>query len=192
MNCTGSDFFVEQMKLIDPSKKGTSEQRCSWKSPDKLMKFDYARSFVGCVMRNGKPLKQELSGVVNKVGEEKARSLIAWSKPDTWGRRHFFLVAFKNWFDFNLFGETWDGVTAFFSENGRLRREMAKTFGVPNIQIDTVIWLDGGTSSELDYMVRKSRTTWHPDGPRSSANKYHTDIISVKSPLPPLQVLPEE
>ena len=135
-------------------------------------------------MKDGKALSQKLSAVVDSVGDAEARSLVAWSKPDSKGRRHFFLVALKH--------ETWDGVTAFFSGSGRLSREMAKTFGVPNLQIDTVIWLDGGTSTELDYMVRKSRTTWHPSGPRSSLNKYQPDIISVKSPLPPLQVLPEE
>ncbi len=132
MNETGSVVYISRMV---PTSSG---QFYKWADPNKLQTFDFARSYVGCMMKEGRSQSQGLSRVVNHMGDANARSLIAWSVPVN-GKRHFFLVALKH--------ETWDGVAAFFSPQGRLAQEMGKTFGVPNLQIEGIIWLDGGQST---------------------------------------------
>lgn len=84
--------------------------------------------------------------------------------------------------------ESWNGVKSFFSKGGELSKILKKQFRTGGVNIDTIIWLDGSTSTELAYKLRRNGAIKRSDnGPRASHgriySKYITDFLGVWSPL---------
>jgi len=124
-------------------------------------KYDYVRSNLGCMLRDG--VAQELSaGLVpgsDKNNDYDSRSVLAWSaatdRPSRKdgkrkNRRDFFIISFGR--QLHGKGESWNGVLKFLEPGGALSKALEKApynTRIPNI--DTVIWLDGGSSTQSCY-----------------------------------------
>lgn len=96
------------------------------------------------------------------------RSAVAWSARDSHGRRHFIFAAFQN--------ESWKGIASFFGRGGEISK-----FQIGDLQTDTVVWLDGGSSMELAYKLKRNNSIVRKDtdAPRAASFKYITDFIGA-------------
>ncbi len=178
MDDSGSRYYVENLHS-----KGTFQPSASWNN------YWSGRSYVGVVLRNGsdRDCPWQWSDVLDPHltsdppnQDKHFRSTVAWSTSVN-GQRHFFMVAFGS--------TSWNQVKSFFSRGGELSQILQKQFRVGGLSIDTVIWLDGGSSTELAYDLSQAGKIPVTDvgEPRASNGhvwgKYIPDFIGVWSPL---------
>ncbi len=80
---------------------------------------------------------------------------------------------------------SWNDVKSFFSKGGDLSRMLKTKFQTATTDTETVIWLDGGNSTEIAYALRRnSNIVATDDGQRRAVcDRLIKDIVCVWSPL---------
>ncbi len=110
-------------------------------------KFDYARTNVMCMLNKGTPEPPDLGNPLPNENDRNWRTLLVWgsSVPDgpasgTAGKEFFLICAEL---------ESWNTLKDFLKPGGVFCQTLMKPPYNIRLNVDTIIWLDGGSSSQI-------------------------------------------
>lgn len=144
MDATGSSFVARQLSPKRTHVKGKIITNYV-ADPDVKAK-NHGLGTVGLLVKDGAKRTGRTSWP--DYDTARPRTAIAWSKPNSSGARHFFMVATSE--------ASWTTTADFFSNSGSLRSEMKRLWG-ENVTIEYALMLDGGGSTSYSLRARDAK-----------------------------------
>ncbi len=148
----------------------------------KLKGFDYARSNVICMLYNGNRKDDVHPGSpVADKNEATWRTLLVWgsSQPNRSSSggitgKEFFLICAEL--------ESWNTMKDVLKPGGLFCQTLMKAPYNIRLNVETIVWLDGGSSSQISYKYRSQNNTvedYERGGQSRGSTRWIPDFVGV-------------